>query len=286
MSKKPSDRFIRMYGPILEALREAGGEAPAREIMRTVADLVLGGTDERDRELKSGGNAAENEVAWSRNNLREAGLLDGSTRGIWRLTAEGWKTNLNLETGRRLGYHSQIIKRKGLEKPVPVEEQDELEFEVPQLAGPTLIETIRSLPPKGFELLCQRLLRKAGFEQVTVTGKSGDGGIDGHGVLQVNELVSFHVLFQCKRYQGSVSSGEIRNFRGAMSGRSDKGIVITTGTFTADAQREAVRDGVAPIELVDQEKLVSLMERLGLGVKPRTVYDVDNDFFEPFRLES
>lgn len=146
-----------------------------------------------------------------------------------------------------------------------------------------MIEVIRALPPAGFERLCQRLLREAGFAEVEVTGRSGDGGIDGNGVLQVNELVSFRVLFQCKRYQGSVGSGEIRNFRGAMSGRTDKGIILTTGTFTAEAQREAVRDGVPPIELVDATKLVALMERLRLGVRPRTVYDVDETFFEPFR---
>lgn len=148
-----------------------------------------------------------------------------------------------------------------------------------------MIDTIRTLPPTGFERLCQRILRESGFADVTVTGKSGDGGIDGHGVLQINELVSFRVLFQCKRYQGSVGSGEIRNFRGAMSGRTDKGIFITTGSFTSEAQKEAVRDGVPPIELVDEYKLVSLMERLKLGVKPRTVYDVDEDFFAPFRGE-
>ena len=150
----------------------------------------------------------------------------------------------------------------------------------------SLIDTIRALPPKGFERLCQRILRESGFAEVTVTGKSSDGGIDGNGVLQINELVSFRVLFQCKRYQGSVGSGEIRDFRGAMSGRTDKGIFLTTGSFSAEAQKEAIRDGVPPIELVDQYKLVSLMERLELGVKPRLVFDVDDDFFEPFRQQS
>jgi restriction system protein len=149
--------------------------------------------------------------------------------------------------------------------------------------SPTLIDTIKELPPRGFERLCQRILRELGFAEVVVTGRSGDGGIDGHGVLQVNELVSFRVLFQCKRYQGSVGSGEIRNFRGAMSGRTDLGIFLTTGSFTADAQREAIRDGVPTIELVDRDRLVSLMEGKGIGVKPRTVYDVDLEFFEVFR---
>lgn len=153
----------------------------------------------------------------------------------------------------------------------------------PDPTSDSLIDILRTLPPAGFERLCQRILRAAGFAEVEVTGRSGDGGIDGHGVLQVNELVSFRVLFQCKRYQGSVGSPEIRNFRGAMTGRTDKGIFLTTGFFSPDARREALRDGVPPIELVDADALVSLMERLGLGVRPRTVYDVDRDFFLPFQ---
>lgn len=272
-----------MYGPLLDALREAGGEAPPREIARKVADQVLGGTSERDRILKSGGNAAENEVAWARNNLREAGLIDGSTRGIWRLTAEGWNTKLGLKDSVALGRHSQITARYRTQTDEPSSIDDHI-LEESQI-GPTLLDTLLSLPPKGFELICQRVLREAGFEEVVITGKSGDGGIDGQGVLKVNELVSFHVLFQCKRYQGTVGSADVRNFRGAMSGRTEKGIFLTTGSFSADAQREAIRDGVAPIQLVDGSRLVALMEQLGIGVKPRTVFDVDLKFFETFRID-
>ncbi len=269
-----------MYGPILDALREVGGEAPASEIRRKVADVVLGGSPTRDAVLKSGGNAAENEVAWARNNLREAGLLDGSTRGVWRLTPKGWETTLSLKQARELGRHAKIVARKAL-----ISDSDGSTDDLPpeDAESGSLIDILRSLPPKGFERLCQRILREAGFTEVEVTGRTGDGGIDGNGVLRVNELVSFQVLFQCKRYQGSVGSPEIRSFRGAMTGRTDKGIYLTTGSFTADAQKEAIRDGVAPIELVDAERLVALMERFQLGVRPRTVFDVDYAFFEPFR---
>jgi len=283
MAKMSSDRFVRAYGPLLDALREAGGEAPAREIARLVADKLFAGTAERDRELRSGGNAAENEVAWARNNLREAGLIDGSTRGIWRLTEAGWKTQLSLEQARELGHHAKIVGRRAVGGPLAEAEETVGAIDQLEPLSPTLIETIRELPPRGFERLCQRILRELGFAEVVVTGRSGDGGIDGHGVLQVNALVSFRVLFQCKRYQGSVGSGEIRNFRGAMSGRTDLGIFLTTGSFTADAQREAIRDGVPPIELVDRDRLVSLMEGKGIGVKPRMVYDVDLEFFAVFR---
>jgi restriction system protein len=145
-----------------------------------------------------------------------------------------------------------------------------------------LIEVLQALSPSGFERLCQRLLREAGFEQVTVTGRSGDGGIDGHGVLGLNAFVSFKVLFQCKRYQGSVTPGDVRDFRGALQGRADKGIILTTGSFTSEARREAARDGAPPIELVDGEKLVRLFEELELGLKPRKAYDLDPSFFKEY----
>ena len=146
-----------------------------------------------------------------------------------------------------------------------------------------LIDLLLKLPPSGFERLSQRLLREAGFIQVVVTGSSGDGGIDGYGTLQINPLVSFKVLFQCKRYTKSVSPSHVRDFRGAMAGRADKGIIITTGTFTAEARREASRDGVPPIELIDGEKLVDMLEHLELGLKPVTTYEIDELFFVEFK---
>ena len=146
-----------------------------------------------------------------------------------------------------------------------------------------VLTILHRLSPSGFEKLCQNLLRESDFQQVTVTGKSGDGGIDGIGILQINAFVSFNVLFQCKRYAGSVSPSQIRDFRGAMVGRADKGLVITTGTFTVEAKREARRDGAPPIELVDGEALVRLFETLEFGLVPRTTFDVDVSFFHQFQ---
>lgn len=145
-----------------------------------------------------------------------------------------------------------------------------------------VIEVLQKLAPSGFERFCQRLLREAGFQNVVVTGRDGDGGIDGVGILQVNALVSFKVLFQCKRYRDTVSPSQVRDFRGAMAGRADKGIILTTGGFTAEAKREAVRDGVPPIELVDGEKLVTMLEDLEMGLVPVRAFSVDEGFFVSF----
>jgi len=181
---------------------------------------------------------------------------------------------------------SQVAKRE--EQGLDGTDDGEVASEGPPTLMPTdyrsrLMEILTSLPSDGFERLSQRLLRESGFQQVNVTGRTGDGGIDGNGLLQINPFVSFQVLFQCKRYTGSVTVSQVRDFRGAMMGRADKGIIITTGTFTKEARQEAVRDGVPPIELVNGEKLLDMLEQLELGLTPVTTYEVDDDFFDEFR---
>ena len=145
-----------------------------------------------------------------------------------------------------------------------------------------LIETLLSIPPDAFERLSQRLLRESGFTQVEVTGKVGDGGIDGKGIVRINGFLSFHVIFQCKRYKGSISPSQIRDFRGAMQGRADKGLFITTGTFTREATKEASRDGAPPIDLIDGELLCEKLKELGLGVTTETVevINIKADWFD------
>ena len=133
---------------------------------------------------------------------------------------------------------------------------------------------LQDMPPDAFERLCQRLLRESGFIEVEVTGRTGDGGIDGHGIIRLNGLVSFPVVFQCKRYTGFVTPSQVRDFRGAMAGRADKGLVITTGTFTRDAKREATREGVPPIDLIDGDLLLDTLKELGLGIETRWVKEV------------
>ena len=109
-------------------------------------------------------------------------------------------------------------------------------------------------------------------------------GIDGRGIAKINGILSFHIIFQCKRYKGKVSSKEIRDFRGAMVGRTDKGLFITTGDFTRDAFLEATRDGVQTIDLIDGEKLAEKLKELNLGVKieHREIVTVDEDWFNRF----
>jgi restriction system protein len=287
MLKKRSYRFSRFFQPVLDALGELGGSGTPSEVKKYVLNAYQLSAEERDRVLPSGTNAVENEIAWARDYLRRAGFIDGSTSGVWTITREGRQAKLSTDSAYELKERlnrERTAERKGVNQPetvtsIPSDEADTvfdtLEEEV--------ISVLRELSPSGFERFCKRLLRESGFVEVEVTGKSGDGGIDGVGVLRINELVSFRVLFQCKRYQGAVGSKEIRDFRGSMTGRTDKGIFITTGSFTSASEQEANRDGAPPIELVDADRLVTLMKRFNIGLTEKTIHVLDRDFFEEFR---
>lgn len=186
-------------------------------------------------------------------------MLENSKRGVWALTRKGRQTEkVNPKEVSR--YWRDLIKQDAKE----TEDYDEVSEELTWREE--LLKTLTKIEPDAFERFIQRMLRESGFIQVEVTGRSGDGGIDGKGIMRLGGLLSFHVIFQCKRYQGSVSSSQVRDFRGAMVGRADKGLLITTGTFTKDATREATRDGAPAIDLIDGDVLVDQLKRLGLGV--------------------
>ena len=286
--KKPDEgaQFVRYFGPLLEALRGLGGSAkPDEAVDRVSRDLKISDAVLNET-LPSGGSRFRNQVAWARFYLVREGLISSSKHGVWSLTEQGFKTKLTQEQSRAMFLKWVKIfqtQRKQKENSEPIAEKvAEGTGGVSTDYRDEVHEMLLSLSAAGFERLSQRLLREAGFTQVVVTGQSGDGGIDGFGILQVNPLVSFKVLFQCKRYAKSVVPSQVRDFRGAMSGRADKGIIITTGTFTAEARREATRDGAPPIELIDGEKLVDMLERFELGLRPVTTYEVNHSFFKEF----
>ncbi|MBK9466924.1 MAG: restriction endonuclease [Gammaproteobacteria bacterium] len=283
MSKGP--QFIRFMHPILVSLKEKGGSATSSETADDVIERLAISDQELEVTLKSGQTRVYNQIHWARMYLVKAGFIDSSSRGVWTLT----ETALNQDLAAFNAYEAfksvqANMKHGGNKMSREIAIKDEAAVEkLLDNAETQLLPVLQTLSAAGFERLCQRLLREHGFKQVKVTGRSGDGGIDGEGVLEINPLLSFKVMFQCKRYKGSVGSPMIRDFRGAMVGKADKGIRITTGNFSMDAKREAVRDGANPIELVDGEKLVAMFETLQLGLKPRTVYEIDFDFFRDYQ---
>lgn len=210
----------------------------------------------------------EYQLAWVRTMLKNQGLIDNSQRGVWALV-----------NNDAVDFDLIQMPDKKLEKRINEEIEDTENWKE------RIIEVItEKLTPSSFERLIQRLLREKGFTQVEVTGRSGDGGIDGRGIAKINGILSFHIIFQCKRYKGKVSSKEIRDFRVAMVGRTDKGLFITTGSFTRDAIAEATRDGAPAIDIMDGEKLAEKLKELNLGVKIelKENISVDEKWFENF----
>jgi restriction system protein len=282
--------FVRWFGPLLDALRDLGGSASPREAIDRIAEKEKVPDELQNTLLKSGQERFYNQVHWARQYLVWEGLIESGRRGVWALTPQGRRTHLASEDARRV-FLEQVQRHANLRK--TAEQQAETRATEDGIAADTpqadqdsslisFLGVVRDLTSTGFERLCMRLLREAGFERVQVTGRSNDGGIDGVGVLQVNELVSFKVVFQCKKWEQSVPPKEIRDLRGAMDGRAEKGIFLTTSTFSTNARGEAERPGAVPIELVDGEKLFEMFKKYELGLKPRTVYDIDLAFFEQF----
>jgi restriction system protein len=266
--------YVELLWPTIRAIRAIGDSGSIEEIVEKVVELE-GFTEEQQSVLHGDGPGSEIQyrLAWSRTYLKGMGLLDNSARGVWALTDRGRDPSLDEATVLKLHgeYTAQLRVRQRARRKA---ERDREPAAGDQAGGQELardwreelLEALLDMPPTGFERLAQRLLREAGFISATVMGRSGDGGIDGLGVYRLS-LVSFPVYFQCKRYRGSVGPGVVRDFRGAMAGRGDKGLLITTGSFTADAKREATRDGAPPIDLIDGDGLCELLKKYDLGVK-------------------
>lgn len=282
----PLPKYDDLFKPVLEVLTKLGGSGSIEEIDDALIDAIGASQEQLDVTYpKSGKAVLPDRIAWARTFLKLADLLANPKRGVWVLTEEGRiaaeKSPAELKQIVNTAYKSSISAKKAAQAADKIE------------AGPhvgdgavgwsdVLLQRVQTIDDKAFERLSQRLLRESGFARVEVTGKSGDGGIDGGGVLRVN-LISFQVLFQCKRWKSSVGPDVVRDFRGAMQGRADKGLIITTSTFTSEARKEATRDGAPAIDLIDGEALCLLMKDLGLGVHVREVrveeVSLDEEFF-------
>lgn len=278
--------YDRMIWPTVLALRALGGSGTIREIDQQV--IALEGLTE-EQQLVPHGDGRLTEVSyrllWSRTYLKAVGAIENSSRGVWTLTDYGrslTKSEAEVIPRQVRAQNAARPSRQKSKQPSPtaVDTPPEDLTAVEALSSTDLatwrawlLEALRDMPPAGFERLAQRLLREAGFVRVEVTGRIGDGGIDGIGVLQM-QLLSFQVFFQCKRYRGSVGAAAVRDFRGAMVGRTDKGILITTGYFTEDARREATRDGAPALDLIDGDRLCDLLKTYALGVTTRQVDEV------------
>jgi restriction system protein len=270
-------RFADLMWPTLQALKALGGSAAVRDIYDKVVEFARF-TEEQQNVSHGRYSEIEYRLAWARSYLKTVGALENRSRGAWSVTDKG--RGLTEADMARIPAQVRATRPRAEKEPRPPEpvDDDSTEFDWKT----ELLDSVLALPPDSFERLCMRLLRKAGFISVRVTGRPGDEGIDGMGVYQM-ALVSFPVYFQAKRYRGTVRAGAVRDFRGAMSGRGDKGLLITTGRFTADAKQEATREGPSPIDLIDGDRLCDLLKEHSLGVATvtRTIDEVtiQKEFF-------
>jgi restriction system protein len=284
MDKSSIPTFDHLIDPLFQAIKNLGGSGTIEEIDTKVAEL-LALSDEQLEILHNPDKGGQTEfayrLAWARTYLKKYGVLENSSRGVWSLTTEGRKLDHVRPTTVRRFVQQQA--RKVTDEPPYDGIQEPREAEPEQIWRDELLETLLQLEPAAFERLVQRLLRESGFIQVEVTGRSNDGGIDGKGIMRLGGLLSFHVIFQCKRYRGSVTASQVRDFRGAMVGRADKGLLITTGNFTKEATREATRDGAPAIDLIDGDLLIEKLKDLGLGVRSQKIevekVSIDKDWF-------
>jgi len=300
MSKRKTGKteFVKWFGPVLEALRALGGSAKPREITEwigekyNVPDEIL-----NERYQKSGVLKFQNQLAWARQYLVWEELLASSKHGVWTLSKKGWDTKLNETEAydiflKWVKIFQELREDKETttstvdneaEKIIQIQEESEPETAKNNLK-PTLIEVLQNLSPTGFEQLCGRLLREYDFENIEITQRSHDGGIDGYATLKLNPFVNLSVFFQCKRYSGTVPTEKVQAFIGVMETNKrsvEKGLLITTGNF-AKAALDIERSNIK-LELIDGDKLVEMFEKVELGVTPKTIYEPNMAFFEPYR---
>jgi restriction system protein len=282
-NKMSLPKYDELFNPLLETMKKLGGSASVSELNEEVTKSL----NLTDKEIAEPHNERttmtelQYRLTWTRYYLKAYGLLDNSERGVWVLTPKGNDTDavdprqiVRFVQERNRGKKSKLTKEDSTRTPANVEITEVAEAVIEEEWREELLSRLLNLSSDAFERLCQRLLRESGFVEVRVTGRSGDGGIDGVGIVRIGGLLGFPILFQCKRYRGSVPPKEIRDFRGAMIGRADRGLVITTGTFSRDAKIEATRDGAPPIDLVDGEQLLDKLKELGLGVRIKMIEQV------------
>lgn len=272
-------KYTDLLEPLFAALKKLGGSGSLEEIDDTVAEILAIPEELLNiphNSQRSSQSEFQYQMAWARTYLKKFGLIDNSVRGVWSIVpAQSHVNHIDpitiVRTVREASRAERVINQPEVELG---NSEEELPEEV-RTWRDTLHQVLtQEIDPSAFERLIQRLLRESGFVNVEVTGKTGDKGIDGKGIARINGILSFHVMFQCKRYQGAVTASEIRDFRGALVGRAEKGLFITTGRFTTGATEEATREGAPPIDLINGNDLADKLKELKLGIKTELVEHV------------
>ena len=297
MTRNPVPSFKELIWPTLKAIKALGGSGSIQEIVQKVIELEDYSEEIQNRIHTNGYQTnLEYKLAWARTILKSYGALENTGHGVWSITSRGEKLTESDSEEVYGSYHEKIRQRRSHPE-VQAPSKDSNDFNsvisiseddgssdnennnIDNLWKAELLKTLQDrISPAGFERLIQRILRESGFVKVKVTGQAGDGGVDGFGILKVG-LLSFRVVFQCKRFSGTVTPNYIRDFRGAMQGRSEKGLFMTTGHFTSKAREEASRDGAPLIDLFDGDDICELIKDLKLGCIKESII-INSSWFE------
>ncbi|HEX8204288.1 MAG TPA: restriction endonuclease [Isosphaeraceae bacterium] len=278
--------FDKLMNPLIKALHGLGGSGSVDELYEKVTEQLELPEDVLrlpHNPEKSNQSEVEYRLGWARTYLKKYGLLENSSRGVWAIAPD--KRHIIEVDPKAVVRQVRDSDRHRDGATIDHGEVSDSQEALPEVEHSWRSELHRllttELQPAAFERLVMRVLRESGFVHVEVTGRSGDGGIDGKGIARLHGFLSFHVVFQCKKYRDVVTAAQVRDFRGAMVGRADKGLFITTGTYTRDAIKEAVREGAPPIDLVDGDQLAEKLKDLGLGIKTETIerVSVDEEWF-------
>ncbi|GAA4437915.1 restriction endonuclease [Pontibacter saemangeumensis] len=277
-------KYDDLFNPTLVALQKLGGSGSVSEIEEEVISILKLSEDEINDIHRESTTKLRYRLAWARNYLKRYGLVENSARGVWSLTEKGNQLPSVEKDKIKKAVAKLDRKENGNEINAPGQVNN-LTDELVELSWQEeLLKVVKAITPESFERLCQRMLRELGFINVEVTQRTNDGGIDGNGILRIGGVLSFHVVFQAKRYQGSVGSSVVRDFRGAMIGRAEKGLIISTGSFTREAKKEANRDGAPPIDLIDGNDFAEKLKELRLGVNVEMIekVEINNEWFSHF----
>ena len=277
-------KYDDLINPTLKALHQLGGSGSTSEIEEEVTSILKLSEDEINDIHRESTTKLRYRLAWARNYLKRYGLVENSARGVWSLTEKG-KHLPSVEKDKIKKAVAKLDRKENGKATNAPDQVKNITEELVELSWQEeLLKVVKTITPESFERLCQRMLRELGFINVEVTQRTNDGGIDGNGILRIGGVLSFHVVFQAKRYQGSVGSSVVRDFRGAMIGRAEKGLIISTGSFTREAKKEANRDGAPPIDLIDGNDFAEKLKELRLGVNVEMIekVEINNEWFNNF----
>jgi len=287
-------KFNETFLPILEVLKN-GEIISGRALLQMVEEKFYSDLPAEllAQTTKSGERLIENRIAWGKSYLKKGGLVHYPQRGFVQITAKGKDAQpdaLSLDQ-----IHANVISFYQPEGKADIGHSEVAEIstsspqdlidigieKIEESVKSELLEKLKTVDPYSFEKIILILLKKMGYGDFVETSKSRDGGIDG--IINEDQLGLEKIYIQAKRYaENKVRETDIRNFIGAMSGDTQKGIFVTTSNFDENAQKKA-REAHHRIILVNGEKLVELMHKHNVGVQVRSYYEVkvlDNDFFE------